>query len=143
TPRARLPPPWHVPRSARPSLPGRGPTGRRAVPSGVLNVRAPSAGPPSGEPTARDPTAGGALARLEGAARAVPARRGARTPPPPWLPPLPTHVGADELERAEVGPSGSAVGQDGADRSGASDPAGLPLALGDVPAQQRRAVLRW
>ncbi|MFI2705154.1 FtsK/SpoIIIE domain-containing protein [Cellulosimicrobium composti] len=142
-PGARLAPPWHVPRSATPSLSGGGPTGRRAVPSGDLTVGDRSAGPPSGDATAGDATAGDALARLVDAAREVAARRGARTPPPPWLPPLPTHVGADELERAEVGPSGSAVGQDGADRSGASDPAGLPLALGDVPAQQRRAVLRW
>src|SRR5690606_2387761 len=50
---------------------------------------------------------------------------------------------ADRSDDPGARSSRPAVGQDGADGSGASDPSGLPLALGDVPAQQRRAVLRW
>lgn len=69
-----------------------------------------------------------ALTSLVDAARAVATRTGLRTPPPPWLPALPDRVVAGDLETwAEPGP----------------DVDTLPVALGDVPALQRRTVVRW
>ncbi|MGV8967646.1 MAG: FtsK/SpoIIIE domain-containing protein [Cellulomonas sp.] len=84
--------------------------------------------PPAG--TLRSPTMDRAPSPARAfvdAARAAAAAMGVRLPEPPWLPPLPTHVSAHDLT-----PAGAA-----------GTTASLPLALADVPAAQRRAVLAW
>ncbi|WP_171468240.1 FtsK/SpoIIIE domain-containing protein [Cellulosimicrobium sp. 72-3] len=82
------------------------------------------------------------LPLLVAAAREVAARSGLRAHPAPWLPALPARVGPDELARVD--------GVDGIDgiarvdgEAVRSDDRTLPVALGDLPALQRRTVVRW
>lgn len=72
------------------------------------------------------------LALLVSAAREVAAHAGLRTPPPPWLPALPSRVTAADLPTVADAPGGPWPTGDA-----------LLVALGDLPAQQRRAVVRW
>ncbi|MFD6029473.1 FtsK/SpoIIIE domain-containing protein [Cellulosimicrobium funkei] len=79
------------------------------------------------------------LPLLVAAAREVAARSGLRPHPAPWLPALPTRVGPDELARVD-----GIDGIDGIDGEAVrSDDRALPVALGDLPALQRRTVVRW
>ncbi|WP_407341713.1 FtsK/SpoIIIE domain-containing protein [Pengzhenrongella phosphoraccumulans] len=64
------------------------------------------------------------------AARTAATDSGVPLPQPPWLPPLPQHVLARDL-----------LGHDPALSAGGTT--AFPLALADVPAAQRRAVVRW
>lgn len=79
------------------------------------------------------------LPLLVAAAREVAERSGLRPHPAPWLPALPTRVGPDELARVD-GIDGIARVDGEAVRS---DDRTLPVALGDLPALQRRTVVRW
>ena len=58
------------------------------------------------------------------------AARGMPDPTPPWLPELPQRVHVEEVEALPLEP-------------GADPEQTIPLALGDLPAEQRRAALRW
>lgn len=97
------------------------------------------------------------LPLLVAAAREVAARSGLRPHPAPWLPALPARVGPDELARV-AGVDGidgidGVAGIDGPDgpdelarvdgEAVRSDDRALPVALGDLPALQRRTVVRW
>ncbi|MFZ0158772.1 MAG: FtsK/SpoIIIE domain-containing protein, partial [Kineosporiaceae bacterium] len=64
------------------------------------------------------------LTSVQAAARLI----GARTPPAPWLPPLPDRLTDADLELVVAPRTGSPA---------------LPYALADLPEQQRRAVLCW
>jgi DNA segregation ATPase FtsK/SpoIIIE, S-DNA-T family len=81
------------------------------------------------------------LPLLVAAAREVAARSGLSPHPAPWLPALPARVEPDDL-----GPGGGRGAieetEDGGGEVRRDDPA-LPLALGDLPALQRRTVVRW
>ncbi|MET7135718.1 hypothetical protein MT994_16585 [Cellulosimicrobium sp. MI9406] len=79
------------------------------------------------------------LPLLVAAACEVAARSGLRPHPAPWLPALPARVGPDELARVD-----GIDGIDGIDGEAVrSDDRALPVALGDLPALQRRTVVRW
>jgi S-DNA-T family DNA segregation ATPase FtsK/SpoIIIE len=62
-----------------------------------------------------------------GAARSTARRLGLAPGPAPWLPPLPARVRSAQVDVADAD----------------LPPAALPLALGDEPAHQRRAVVGW
>ncbi len=77
------------------------------------------------------------------AARAAAALTGVRLPEPPWLAPLPERVSARDLlvagghgETGTLETGNLETGRRGLTRN-------LPLALADLPAEQRRAVLSW
>ncbi|WP_265521787.1 FtsK/SpoIIIE domain-containing protein [Oerskovia flava] len=93
---------------------------RRARPWGRLprTTRAPTADP-------------GVVRSLVDAARAAAASAGLHPAAPPWLPGLPSSVELDELH-----------GLDGTDDLNGTDRT-LPLALGDLPDEQRRTVVSW
>ncbi|SKC36376.1 FtsK/SpoIIIE domain-containing protein [Krasilnikoviella flava] len=97
---------------------------------------------------------------LVAACRAAAAERGLRAGAAPWLPPLPERVLVGDVsdvgEVGDVGAVGPPAGRGRAaspggpagctTRPGHAGPdaaAGLPLALGDDPARQRRTVVRW
>lgn len=101
------------------------------VPAGTAGVEAAPAWA-AGRTTGRAPDRSGggpdALTAFVDAARAVATRAGVRTPPPPWLPALP-----EQVRTADLAPWSA----------GGSPPGALPVGLGDVPARQRRTVVRW
>src|SRR5450830_1320708 len=101
-------------------------TGR--VPGGgndALQVRATSTTP--ARPNATAAPADDARRYVDAVRRAA---RGMPDPTPPWLPGLPERVHIEEIEALPAEPS-------------AEPEQTIPLALGDLPAEQRRAALRW
>lgn len=58
------------------------------------------------------------------------AAEGMPTPTPPWLPALPERVDVDQVEALAAEPGVDAART-------------IPLALGDLPSEQRRAAVRW
>lgn len=101
---------------------------------------------PVGSPFEQSRPGPGAARALVDAARGAVALTGIPVPEPPWLPPLPVQVSTEDLERAADVAGPTALPRVAQDRllDGAPVPrTGLPLALADVPAEQRRAVVEW
>jgi len=137
-----------------PGVPGRAVLRRGAEPPVVLQCahaaarpaagsvvrRAPAWGAPPTVPTPPDDDAShdaapGVVERLVDGARAAAEARGLRPGPAPWLPPLPDRLRADDVDLSDA--------DDPREEVATGTPAGLPVALGDDPGRQRRALLRW
>ena len=105
----------------------RAPTWQRPAPAGAADRPVPAVGP-AREEGPRPPGGPGPVDAAVDVARRTAARLGHRPGPAPWLPALPSRVGAADLH--DVTPT-----DDG--------PEALPLALADDPDAQRRLLVHW